>query len=155
MSAVSDSVRPYRWQPTRLLHPWDSPGKNTKWVAISFSNAWKWKVKVKSLRCVQLLVTPWTVAYQAPPSMGFSRQEYWSGVPLPSLIMEYYSAIKKNIFESVLMRWMKLEPVIQSDISQKEKQHSTITYIYELWKDGNGNPVYETAKETQMYRTVF
>ena len=112
-------------------------------------------MKVKSLRCVQLLVTPWTVAYQAPPSMGFSRQEYWSGVPLPSLIMEYYSAIKKNIFEPVLMRWMKLEPVIQSDISQKEKQHSTITYIYELWKDGNGNPVYETAKETQMYRTVF
>ena len=69
--------------------------------------------------------------------------------------MEYYSAIKKNIFESVLMRWMKLEPVIQSDISQKEKQHSTITYIYELWKDGNGNPVYETAKETLMYKTVF
>ena len=53
-------------------------------VAISFSNAWKWKVKVKSLSRVQLLVTPWTAAYQAPPSMGFSRQEYWSGVPLPS-----------------------------------------------------------------------
>ena len=53
-------------------------------VAISFSNAWKWKVKVKSLSCVRLLATPWTVAHQAPPSMGFSRQEYWSGVPLPS-----------------------------------------------------------------------
>ena len=53
-------------------------------VAISFSNARKWKVKVKSLSCVWLLVTPWTAAYQAPPSMGFSRQEYWSGVPLPS-----------------------------------------------------------------------
>jgi len=52
------------------------------WVAISFSNAWKWKVKVKSLSRVRLFVTPWTVAYQAPPSMGFSRQEYWSGVPL-------------------------------------------------------------------------
>ena len=52
-----------------------------EWVAISFSNAWKWKVKVKSLR---LLATPWTAAYQAPPSMGFSRQEYWSGAPLPS-----------------------------------------------------------------------
>ena len=58
------------------------------WVAISFSNAWKWKVKVKSLSCVWLLVTLWTVAYQAPPSMGFSRQEYWSGVPvwLPYII---------------------------------------------------------------------
>ena len=54
------------------------------WVAISFSNAWKWKVKVKSFSRVQLFATPWTVAHQAPPSMGFSRQEYWSGVPLPS-----------------------------------------------------------------------
>jgi len=54
------------------------------WVAISFSNAWKWKVKVKSLNRVWLLATPWTVAHQAPLSMGFSRQEYWSGVPLPS-----------------------------------------------------------------------
>ena len=55
-----------------------------EWVAMSFSNAWKWKMKVKSLSRVQLLATPWTAAYQAPPSMGFSRQEYWSGVPLPS-----------------------------------------------------------------------
>ena len=55
-----------------------------EWVAISFSNAWKWKVKVKSLSSVWLLATPWTAAHQAPPSMGFSRQEYWSGVPLPS-----------------------------------------------------------------------
>ena len=57
-----------------------------EWGAISFSNAWKWKVKVKSLIRVWLLATPWTAAYQAPPSMGFSRQEYWSGVPLPSPI---------------------------------------------------------------------
>ena len=55
-----------------------------EWVAISFSNAWKWKVKVKLLSHVWLLATPWTAAHQAPPSMGFSRQEYWSGVPLPS-----------------------------------------------------------------------
>ena len=54
-----------------------------EWVAISFSNAWKWKVKVKPLSCIWLLATPWTAAYQAPP-MGFPRQEYWSGVPLPS-----------------------------------------------------------------------
>ena len=54
------------------------------WVAISFSNAWKWKVKVKSLSRVQLFVTPWTAAHQAPLPMGFSRQEYWSGVPSPS-----------------------------------------------------------------------
>ena len=59
--------------------------RTLEWVAISFSNAGKWKVKVKSLSLVRLFVTPWTTAYQAPPSMGFSRQEYWSGVPLPSL----------------------------------------------------------------------
>ena len=52
-------------------------------VAISFSNAWKWKEKVKPLSRVGLLATPWTAAHQAPPSMGFSRREYWSGVPLP------------------------------------------------------------------------
>ena len=58
--------------------------RTLEWVAISFSSAWKWKVKVKSLSRARLLATPWTAAYQAPPSMGFSRQEYWSGVPLPS-----------------------------------------------------------------------
>ena len=57
--------------------------RTLEWVAISFSNAWKWKVKVKSLSHVWLLATPWTAAHQAPPSMGFSRQEYWSGVLLP------------------------------------------------------------------------
>ena len=57
--------------------------RTLEWVAISFSNAWKWRVKVKSLSHVRLLATPWTAAYQAPASMGFSRQEYWSGVPLP------------------------------------------------------------------------
>ena len=60
--------------------------RTLEWVAISFSNAWKWKVKVKSLSHVWLFATPWTAAHQAPPSMGFSRQEYWSGVPLPSPI---------------------------------------------------------------------
>ena len=58
--------------------------RTLEWVAISFSNAWKWKVKVNSLSRVWLFTTPWTVAHQAPPSMGFSRQKYWSGVPLPS-----------------------------------------------------------------------
>ena len=56
--------------------------RTLEWVAISFSNARKWKVK--SLSRVRLLATPWTATYQAPPSMGFSRQQYWSGVPLPS-----------------------------------------------------------------------
>ena len=81
---MSYSVQPHRWQPTRLHSLWDSPGKNTGVVCHSFSNAWKWKVKVKLLSRVRLFVTPLTAAYQAPPSMGFSRQEYWNGVPLPS-----------------------------------------------------------------------
>ena len=59
--------------------------RTLEWVAISFSNAWKWKVKVKFLSRVRLFASPWTVAYQAPPSMGFSRQECWSGLPFPSL----------------------------------------------------------------------
>ena len=58
--------------------------RTLEWVTISFSEAWKWKVKVKSLSRVRLLVTPWTTACQAPPSVGFSRQEYRSGLPLPS-----------------------------------------------------------------------
>ena len=62
-----------------LLH-----ARTLDWVAISFSNAWKWKVKVKLLSRVRLFTTAWTAAHQAPPSMGFSKQEYWSGVPLPS-----------------------------------------------------------------------
>ena len=71
-------------------------------------------------------------------------------------IMEYYSATKKKTFKSVLMRWMKLEPIIQREVSQKEKhQYSILTHIYGIQKDGNNNPVCKTAKETQMYRTVF
>ena len=84
-----------RFSHVRLCNPIDSsplgspvPGilqaRTLEWVAIPFSNAWKWKVKVKSLSCVPLSVTPWTAVHQVPPSMGFSRREYWSGVPLPS-----------------------------------------------------------------------
>ena len=61
--------------------------RTLEWVAMSFSNAWKWKVKVKPLSRVRPSATPWTAAYQAPSSVGFSRQEYWSGVPLPSPVI--------------------------------------------------------------------
>ena len=77
-------VRPHRRQPTRLPCPWDSPGKNTGVRCHFPSNAWKWKVKVKLLSSVWPSATPWTAAFQAPLSMGFSRQENWSEVPLPS-----------------------------------------------------------------------
>ena len=92
--SAAAAAKPFQSHPT-LCDPRDGsppgspvPGilqaRTLEWVAISFSNAWKWKVKVKALSQVQLLETPWTAAYQAPPSMGFSRQEYWSGLPLPS-----------------------------------------------------------------------
>ena len=81
---MSDSVRPHRQHPLGSSVPGILQARTLEWVAISFSSAWKWKVKVKSLSRVRLLETPWTAAYQAPPPMGFSRQEYWSGVPLPS-----------------------------------------------------------------------
>ena len=77
---MSDSVRPHRRQPKRLHCPWDSPGKNTEVGCDSLLQC----MKVKSLSRVWPSAIPWTAAFQAPPSMGFSRQEYWSGVPLPS-----------------------------------------------------------------------
>ena len=70
--------------PPGSLVPGILQARTREWVAISFSNAWKWKVKVKLLSRARLLATPWTAAYQAPPSMGFSRQEYWSRLPFPS-----------------------------------------------------------------------
>ena len=73
--------------PPGSLIPGILQARTLEWVAISFSNAWKWKVKAKSLSRVWLLATPWTAAHQAPPPMGFSRQEYWSGVPLPSPVL--------------------------------------------------------------------
>ena len=103
---MSNSVRPQRWQPTRLPHPWDSPGKNSGVVAVSFSNAWKWKVKVKLLSRVRLLATP---------SMGFSRKEYWSGVPLPSPknlgfnLNSHHNSMRHMILIFALFGWWNKE----------------------------------------------
>ena len=103
-SVLSDSSRPHGLQPTRLLHPWDFPGKRTgvgchcllqhNWAQWGIFTIWKcqlscnsllcWVSEWKSLSCVQIFATPQTIAHQAPPSMGFSRQEYWSGLPFPS-----------------------------------------------------------------------
>ena len=82
---ISNSVWPSRQQPPGSPVPGILQARTLEWVAISFSNTWKWEVKVMPLSDVWLLATPWTAAYQAPLAMGFSRQEYWSGSPVPSL----------------------------------------------------------------------
>ena len=84
---MSDSVRPHSRQPVAVPGspvPGTLQARTLEWVAISFSNEWKWKVKGKLLSCARLLSIPWTAAYQAPPFLGSSRQEYWSGLPFPS-----------------------------------------------------------------------
>ena len=87
--------------------------RTLEWVTISFSNAWKWKVKVKSLSRVRLLATPWTAAYQAPPSMGFSRQEYWSGMPLPSLRKD--SGMNENEYTTYQNLWDAASVVLRGN----------------------------------------
>ena len=98
--------------------------KTLEWVAISFSNAWKWKVKVKLLSRVWLLATPWTAAYQALPSMGFSGQQYWSGVPLPSPTIwptkpksKYWFLFFREKFRWLLIWLFFFLPVRISDIN--------------------------------------
>ena len=103
-------VRPHRWQPTRLLCPWDSPGKNTG-VGCHFLLQC---VKVKSFSRVWLLATPWTAAHQAPPSIGFSRQEYWSGVPLPSPIPPHDLA--HYVFFNILFHYDLLQDIEYSSL---------------------------------------
>ena len=88
--------------------------RTLEWLAISFSSAWKWKVKVKLLSCVWLLATPRTAAYQAPPSMGFARQEYWSGLPLPKNILN------QNKCRAKLYSWIRRINIVKIWILPQE-----------------------------------
>ena len=101
---MSDSVRPQRRQPTRLPRPWDSPGKNTGVGCHFLLHCIKVKAKRKSLSRVRLLATTWTAAYQAPPSVGFSMQEYWSGLPLPSPNFYIYYLLYRGRVEKLWPR---------------------------------------------------
>ena len=97
---------PIDGSPPGSLIPGILQARTLEWVAISFSSAWKWQVKRKSLSHVQLLATPWTAAHQAPPSMGFSRKEYWSGLPLPSpvsCLAELIQGCLRYIFVSSML----------------------------------------------------
>ena len=103
--------------------------RTLEWVAIAFSNAWKWKVKVKSLSRVRLLVTLWTAAHQAPPSMGFSRQEYWSGVPLPSPCISPTTWIIGN-----KMLRKKLESLTSWNLTVNVNQMLTSSLLWSLYE---------------------
>ena len=95
-SVVSNSVRPYRRQHTRLPRPWNSSVKNTGVGFHILLQCMKLKSESEVTQLCRTLATPWTAAHQAPPSMGFSRQEYWSGVPLPSPIFTYNFSIPNS-----------------------------------------------------------
>ena len=92
---MSDSVQPQRRQPTRLPRPWDSPGKNTGVGCHFLLQCMKVESESEVAQSCRLLATPWTAAHQAPLSTGFSRQECWSGVPLPSPMFTLQSFTKK------------------------------------------------------------
>ena len=107
-----------------------------EWGAISFSNAWKWKVKVKSLSRVWVFATPWTAAYQAPLSMGFSRQEYCSGVPLSSLRIEARNL--KCCFTSIILNW-HLTDINKSKRKKKLDTHGEILVFWSLFWPKHGS----------------
>ena len=124
---MSNSVWPHRRQPNRLPHPWDSPGKNTKTGCHFLLQCMKVKSESKVAQSVQLLVTPWTAAYQAPPSMRFSRQEYWNGVPLPSPYLSTDTDIHSRVFV--------LKILIKPNLCLSQGSYFwNINYVNEYWK---------------------
>ena len=112
--------------------------RKLEWVAISFSKAWKWKVKVKLLSRVWLLVTPWTAAYQAPPSMGFSRQEYWSGLPLEILKWYYVNLSPSNSDFRSNIGYRKWSQLLSSSVTEEERpnyQHNICAENIVAWSN--------------------
>ena len=107
--------------------------RTLEWVALSFSKAWKWKLKVKSFSRVWPSATPWTAAFQAPPSTGFSRQEYWSGVPLPSTTI-MLSTLKINMLLNCGVgedSWESLE--LQGDPTSPFWRRSALGFLWKEW----------------------
>ena len=124
--------------------------RTLEWGAISFSNAWKWKVKVKLLSRVRLLATSWTAAYQAPLSMGFSRQKYWSGVPLPSPV---YTHMHTHIYISVVYTCMGFPGgSVMKNLPANAGAASSIPGSGISPGGGNGNPLQYYCQENPMDR---
>ena len=142
---MSDPVRPIDSSPPGSPVPRILQARTLEWVAISFSNSWKWKVKVKSLSCVRLLATPWTAAHQAPPSMGFSRQDYWSGVPLPSP----NKGINTMHFQVTLL--VKNPPASAGD----RRDSGLILWSERSPGEGNSNPLQYSCLENPMDRGAW
>ena len=116
--------------------------RTLEWIAISFSNAWKWKVKVKSLSCVQLFETSWTAAYQAAPSMGLSRQGYWSGLPLPSPTENSIEIPQKIKFRTILWSSIPLLSIYQMKMKTQIRKDifthmfiASLFVIVRIWKE--------------------
>ena len=141
---MSDSVQPHRRQPTRLPRPWDSPGKNTGVGCHFLPQCMKVKSEVKLFSRVRLLATPWTAAHQAPPSMGFSRQEYWSGVPFPSPSIVNRSDQIKTLLSSSCMR--------TNSTYTNMNPHLGLTHqcLDQLWP----NPGWESSLRAREYLTL-
>ena len=140
-----------------LCHPIDSPpgspvpgilqARTQEWVAISFSNARKWKGKVKSLSRVRLSATPWTAAFQAPPSMGFSRQEYWSGVPSPSPL-----ECTRDTKVTRLIQPLKSEDfILVGERDMRGNQEEGGWTEFSLWKWDSGKQLCSRRKKLRLH----
>ena len=132
---MSDSVRPHRRQPTRLFRPWDSPGKNTGVGCHFLLQCMKKKSESEVAQSCPTLATPWTAAHQAPPSVGFSRQEYWSGVPLPSPYITYSSV--NYIYHAIhYISYLFITGICTFDWSNsKYKVHILLVFIIVINRD--------------------
>ena len=140
--------------------------RTLEWVAISFSNAWKWKVKGKSLSRVRLLATPWTTAHQTSPSMGFSRQEYWSRVPLPSplgqatLVLSTLSAKTTLLTPSAPGLGTTVEPLfISENVTDKIlAEFYAVVRCHVLWSlmwsCGNHNTLFPSSPSHLLWDSV-
>ena len=155
---ITDAAKSHQSCPT-LCDPTDGsppgspvPGilqaRTLEWVAISFSNAWKWKVKVKSLSRVRLLATPWTASHQAPPSMGISRQEYWSGVP--NQLLKLLSPASEVLESSSFTRRGGLFYLLKHPRAQATGLHRWRWAVQELQESWVGSPGQEYPQEEGM-----